>query len=43
MSLKFNEQMNEIAERIQQDESKTEKQKEQEIKELNNYVRSVTD
>lgn len=43
MALKFYEQINEIAERIQQDESKTEKQKEQELRELNNYVRSVTD
>ena len=43
MTLKFYEQMNEISKRIEQDETKTEEEKEQEIKELNNYVRSVTD
>jgi hypothetical protein len=43
MSLKFNEQMNEIAERIEQDNNLTEKEKEQELNKLNEEIRSITD
>ena len=43
MALKFYEQINEIAERIQQDNNLTDKEKEKELKELEIYVRGVTD
>ena len=43
MSLKFNEQINEIAERIEQDKNLREEEKEIKLKALQKEIRSITD